>query len=153
MIDEQKLRELAEALKGFGLTSARGVDGDDSGQAELGQEIDGEFYSVGIFDTFQYDEPEVSLKLANFYASANPDAITALLDELATLRSERTAWRVTAENAEAAVKQAREDALEDARQAVDSEELTDPQDVSDDAYNAAVYDCLQAIKSLKGKTP
>lgn len=33
-----------------------------------------------------------------------------LLDELQTLREERTAWRVTAENAEAAVKQARIDA-------------------------------------------
>lgn len=31
------------------------------------------------------------------------EAILAMLDELATLRSERTAWRVTAENAEALV--------------------------------------------------
>lgn len=41
-------------------------------------------------------------------------AILSLLDELQTLREERTAWRVTAENAEAAVKQARIDALEEA---------------------------------------
>lgn len=33
-------------------------------------------------------------------AMANPQTILALLDELQTLRSERTAWRVTAENAE-----------------------------------------------------
>lgn len=40
--------------------------------------------------------------------------VLSLLDELQTLREERTAWRVTAENAEAAVKQARIDALEEA---------------------------------------
>lgn len=42
------------------------------------------------------------------------EAIKTMLDELQTLREERTAWRVTAENAEAAVKQARIDALEEA---------------------------------------
>lgn len=77
---------------------------------------------------------------------------SSLKVELATLRQERTAWRVTAENAEAAVKQARIDALEEAKRVVDDETLTDPQDASDDAYNAAVYDCVRAIRSLK-ETP
>lgn len=44
------------------------------------------------------------------------EAIKTMLDELQTLREERTTWRVTAENAEAAVKQARIDALEEAKQ-------------------------------------
>lgn len=52
-------------------------------------------------------------------------------------------WNDCAEAAEAAVKQARVDALDEAKKAVDGETLTDPQDNSDDAYNNAVYDCLQ----------
>ena len=39
--------------------------------------------------------------------------------ELQQAREERTAWRVTAENAEAAVKQARIDALEEAQKVAD----------------------------------
>ena len=49
-----------------------------------------------------------------------PKAILSLLDELQTLRSERTECRVTAENAEAAVKQARIDALEEAKTLIEN---------------------------------
>lgn len=79
--------------------------------------------------------------------------IKVLLDELRSLRSERTAWRVTAENAEAAVKQARIDAMEEAREAVSAEEILEAEDNADDAYNCGVLDCVRAVEKLKGKTP
>lgn len=79
--------------------------------------------------------------------------VLSLLDELQTLREERTTWRVTAENAEAAVKQARIDALEEAKQAVSAEEILDSEDNADDAYNCGVLDCVRAVEKLKGKTP
>ena len=40
-------------------------------------------------------------KDCSYVAALHPAAILSLLDELQTLREERTAWRVTAENAEA----------------------------------------------------
>ena len=73
MVDEQKLRQLAEAAS---LTTKRLVD--------MSQE---EFHAA---DNLRRE----------FKKAANPAAILSLLDELQTLREERTAWRVTAENAE-----------------------------------------------------
>lgn len=77
----------------------------------------------------------------------------ALLVNEQNLREELAAWRVTAENAEAAVKQARIDALEAARDAVSAEEILEAEDNSDDAYNCGVLDCVRAVEKLKGKTP
>ena len=57
--------------------------------------------------------------------------------------------RVEAE-AEAAVKQARIDALEEAKQAVSAEEILDAEDNADDAYNCGVLDCVRAVEKLKG---
>lgn len=84
--------------------------------------------------------PRARRRAADAYLRAeNPAAILSLLDELQTLREERTAWRVTAENAEAAVKQARIDALEDAKQACINEA---------DQFDS---DYVAAIESLKGQ--
>lgn len=72
MIDEQKLRELAEHAS---LSIQKRAD---MNEAEFSDSED---------------------KRREFRRTA-PAAILALLDELQSLRSERTAWRVTAENAE-----------------------------------------------------
>jgi hypothetical protein len=76
-----------------------------------------------------------------------------VVDALQQAREERTAWRITAENAEAAVKQARIDALEEAMQAVSAEEILEAEDNADDSYNCGVLDCVRAVEKLKGKTP
>lgn len=103
------------------------------------------------------------------------EAIKSLLEELQTLRSERTAWRVTAENAEAelklinemndqlreqntavdeacarleaAVKQARIDALEEAARMVFD---TGPKELP---LALVTHGFVAAIESLKGQTP
>jgi len=62
-------------------------------------------------------------------------------------------WNRRAPDAEAAVKQARIDALEEAKQAVSAEKILEPEDNADDSYNCGVLDCVRAIESLKGKTP
>jgi len=82
--------------------------------------------------------------------------IRALKYASESLRSERTAWRVTAENAEAAVKQARIDALEEAKQACanligGASMFATLRECN--LNNTAVRDCVDAIESLKGKTP
>jgi hypothetical protein len=152
MVDEQKLRQLAEAAKGWSLDKVQQVQDDlEEGIARVGAENDdGTFAEVVVIDTGMYFAEEQAAVLAHFYAAANPAAILSLLEELQTLREERTAWRVTAENAEAAVKQARIDALEEAKQAVSAEELTEPEDNADDAYNRGVLDCVRAVEKLKG---
>jgi hypothetical protein len=128
MIDEQKLRELAEDM----------ISLSKNGLLELEDVKDA------------------------------PSAILALLDELQSLRSERTAWRVTAENAEAAVKQARIDALEEAKkhlvtlkdqslsaQTKDAAPMTFADDVNKNIRLATVLlaGAFNDIESLKGKTP
>lgn len=119
MIDEQKLRELAEAAN-----------------LSIKQRAD--------MTALEFEDAEA--KRFAFRESA-PTAILALIDELQSLRSERTAWRVTAENAEAAAKQARVDALEEARAiCIRQAGLSVP------SYDTAIQ-CADAIESLKGKTP
>lgn len=138
MIDEQKLRELAEAAK-----------------LSIQQLSD--------MSALEFEAAEA--KRFEFRESA-PSAILALLDELATLRQERTAWRVTAENAEAAVKQARDDALEEAKQHLvtlkerslaaqtkDAAPMTFADDVNKNIRLATVLlaGAIDDIESLKGK--
>ena len=108
MIDEQKLRELAEAA-----THGPWEHDDDTGDEDGHNVMAGGFYVAECFDHAggMGVPPNTAGKNADFISAANPAAILAMLDELQSLRSERTAWRVTAENAEAAVKQARIDAL------------------------------------------
>lgn len=92
MIDEQKLRELAEAAKGWSMDKVhQGPEDLDMGIALVGAENDdGTFAEVMQIDTGLYFAEEQAALLAHFYAAANPAAILALLDELQSLRSERT---------------------------------------------------------------
>ena len=150
MVDEQKLRQLAEAATP-GPWSAFVVGNTVS--VDIGDKPTGASKCIVHWMGFDScDLPKKAWKAnARLIAAANPAAILALLDELHALRSERTAWRVSAENAEAAVKQARIDALEEAKQAVSAEEILEVEDNADDAYNCGVIDCVRAIESLKGK--
>jgi len=156
MIDEQKLRELcSNATPGpWYLRTNRHPETDGRPWGWLDTKEPGSGSQApppGVSVT--WTRGERSEANARFIAAANPAALLALLDELQSLRSERTAWRVTAENAEAAVKQARIDALEAARDAVSAEEILEAEDNADDAYNCGVLDCVRAVEKLKGKTP
>jgi len=72
--------------------------------------------------------------------------------ELQQAQEERTAWRVTAENAEAAVKQARIDALEEAKQACQKRVSVWPLNAGSSDYDCEAVACADAIESLK-ETP
>jgi hypothetical protein len=90
-----------------------------------------------------------------FWAIGWNDCVESVEAELQQAREERTAWRVTAENAEAAAKQARIDALEEAKQACMNLVVGDskfPTLRECNLNNTAVRDCAEAIESLKGKT-
>lgn len=142
MIDEQKLRELAGAATPGHWTMQH------IGRNEWGAEVwtmnNEEIGHSEIAETYTSENAE-------FITAANPAAILALLDELQSLRSERTAWRVSAENAEAAVKQARIDALEEAKQAVaDVDEPGWTGYECPNTFQDGVHACAVAIESLKG---
>ena len=157
MVDEQKLRQLAEAATpGTWLKEGHTIYSlMHFGWRKGVEQFKNRFWTAVYKDN---DCPEEERQAnVDFIASANPAAILAMLDELQTLRSERTAWRVTAENAEAAVKQARIDALEEAKLACEAEadesKLSAP-GASDGRYDwkeDGARDCVSAIESLKGK--
>ncbi|MFA5898096.1 MAG: ead/Ea22-like family protein [Hyphomicrobium sp.] len=169
MIDEQKMRELAEAAT--------------PGPWEVEQKPNGYVQAVGPLRADEYcgsSWVECFEADADYVSAVDPQTILALLDELQNLRNdrdswseqcsqrvqdavdayekleamtqERTEWRVTAENAEAAVKQARIDALEEARKHCDelSGFLLGHQDRMGANLIVSVRD---SIESLKGKTP
>ena len=173
MIDEQKLRELCSNATPGPWSFVRhtcGLNGEHDARD------DWTVYGADG-DSVCTEGSAPALADPEFIASANPVTITALLDELQNLRNdrdswaeqcsqrvqdavdafekleamtqERTAWRVTAENAESAVKQARIDALEEAKKAVDSEGFSEPESEYEAGYNKACDVCVSAIEYLK----
>lgn len=90
MVDEQKLRQLAEAA-----TPGHWHRMANKDFGPISQDADQSFGMFIDCGSAHSDED------ADYCAAANPAAILSLLDELQTLREERTAWRVTAENSEA----------------------------------------------------
>lgn len=79
----RELRALAEAVKQWGsVNQALQLFAEEVPEtAAVGAHIDGEFCPVVTVDCDQYYREEDSLKLAKFYAAANPAAILELLDE------------------------------------------------------------------------
>lgn len=144
-MDELKLKELAIA------SSLSVQQRADMNEAEF-------FESEGLRREFRRTAPDAILSLLAKLESAQGEiralrcTEAGLLSELQTLREERTAWRVTAENAEAAVKQARIDALDVAMEMCRN--MVAPNLASNtapySAYEAACIDCESAIESLKG---
>jgi hypothetical protein len=85
----EKLRALALAAKIYGINASRQTaEQIEDGVAELGTDIDGDFYNVGILDLGQYYATEMALPLAEYIAEANPTNILALLDEIDKLKAE-----------------------------------------------------------------
>jgi len=94
----EKLRALALAAKIYGINASRQTaEQIEDGVAELGTDVDGDFYNVGILDLGQYYAPEMALPLAEYIASANPSAVLALLDEIDRLKAENAGLRKDAE--------------------------------------------------------
>ena len=82
MIDTTKLRELAQAAEGYGSCKYAWPHDEHDGVAVVGQIHDSEKYPVAEIDTGQYFANEEAIKLAGFYAAANPATVLALVDEL-----------------------------------------------------------------------
>ena len=98
MVDEQKLRQLAEAA-----TPGHWDHWQSGGIHQIDAATKTVVHWSG-FDQLQTPNEKNAIKdNAAYIAAANPAAILSLLDELQTLREERTEWRVTAENAESAL--------------------------------------------------
>lgn len=127
MVDEQKLRQLAEAAN----------------------------LSAKQMSDLSNPKFMVAVQQRRAFRKVVPAFAIVLLDELQTLRSERTALLANEQNLQAAVKQARIDALELSmemcRNMVTPTMLRET--APNSAYEAACTDCEFAIESLKGKTP
>lgn len=146
MVDEQKLRQLATRASQLANLEANELAQvmDDAAAAilDLIAALESKQQAAKTWENEADRRSKRYTKAAVELEQAQAERIS-LLDELQTLREERTAWRVTAENAEAAVKQARIDALEEARSIVRGYVIH--------AGDADRLSC--AIESLKGKTP
>lgn len=86
MSDWTELKRLAEDTKGWQeLRDFWPVEEEDCDPSEFSWEIgainEGEKYEVITVNTWQYDEPYSSEKLARYYAAANPKTILALIAE------------------------------------------------------------------------
>lgn len=92
-VDFQKLKEQAESLRGWFNTTDAWLDtSEDSACAVVGHISDeGACYPVAVVDCDQYDAPSDSMKLAKFYASANPKAILVLIAAYEALQKENEA--------------------------------------------------------------
>lgn len=84
MIDTTNLRELAQAVKGWSNCNRFWNDEDhDNGVYIVGHiNEDDEKYPLFEIDADGYVTDDESVKLAEFYAAANPETVLALLDEL-----------------------------------------------------------------------
>lgn len=78
-----KIKERAEAVSDWDNMHDAWLDTEeDSGCAVVGHDASGELYPLAFIDCGQYDQPEESIKLAEFYAAANPKAVLELVAAL-----------------------------------------------------------------------
>ena len=84
------LKLLAEAVAGWGNCTEAWLDtSEDDANAVFGHiDEDGNTYPVAVIDCEQYYAGHDSLKLAKFYAAANPTAVLNLITELASRDAE-----------------------------------------------------------------
>ncbi len=85
------LRALAEAAKDWASCNEAWPDPEDIYVAVVGGIMDGEHYPVAQIEADNYGTDGESLKLAQFYAAANPGAVLALLDRIAELQEQLVA--------------------------------------------------------------
>jgi len=83
------LRALAEAVNGWSSCNEAWPHAEHFDVAVVGGITDGEQYPVSQIEADNYGTDGESLKLARFYAAANPGAVLALLDRIAELQAER----------------------------------------------------------------
>lgn len=86
--DHTELRALAEAVKDWSNCNQAWPhpDPDIEGIAIMGAiDEDGNRHELAVIDAGTYGFADVSIKLARFYAAANPNAVLALLERIAEL--------------------------------------------------------------------
>lgn len=88
-IDKERLRVLAEAVKGWGKHQGAWAS-DDPGVAHFGaiDPEDDRRMEVGTVDTGNYYRDQDALPLAEFYAAADPTTVLTLLSENAAIAAE-----------------------------------------------------------------
>jgi hypothetical protein len=81
MEEIRKLKILAEGVKGWSNCNQAWLDhAEDNPTAVVGHiDDDGSTYPVATVDCDQYTEAADSLKLAKFYAAANPETVLRLI--------------------------------------------------------------------------
>lgn len=99
MININELRKLAQAVSEWSSCNQVWLDqSEDIPAAVVGHiDEDGNTYPVATIDCDQYYAAHQSLPLARFYATANPAAITELLDRLEAAEKERDELRAKIE--------------------------------------------------------
>lgn len=100
------LRTLAEAVKNWSTCNEAWPHAEHFDVAVVGGITEGEQYPLAQIDADTYGTDGESLKLAQFYAAANPGAVLALLDRIAELEV-----RLVAEARAAAEQKLRADQL------------------------------------------
>ena len=87
------IKTLAEAVAGWGNCTEAWLDtSEDDASAVVGHiDEDGNTYPVAVIDCEQYYADHDSLKLARFYAAANPAAVLGLVAEVDSLRQQLAA--------------------------------------------------------------
>ena len=94
-MDVQKLKEAAGAVLGWSNCDKAWLDtSEDESAAVFGHiDEDGNTYPVATIDCDQYYQGQDSLKLARFYAAANPAKVLDLITEIEQLRAENAALK------------------------------------------------------------
>lgn len=87
----QKLKALAEDVKGWGNCNQAWLDHSEDEPAAVVGHIseDGDTYPVATIDCDQYYAAQDSLKLARFYAAANPETVLRLIAMIESPNVER----------------------------------------------------------------
>ena len=95
-MDVQKLKEAAGAVLGWSNCDKAWLDtSEDESAAVFGHiDEDGNTYPVATIDCDQYYQGQDSLKLARFYAAANPAKVLDLITEIEQLRAENERLKV-----------------------------------------------------------
>jgi len=84
----EKLKMLAQSVKGWSNCNSAWLDTSEDDSAAVVGHIseDGETYPVAVIDCALYCVGQDSLKLAKFYAEANPAVVLALIAEVEDLQ-------------------------------------------------------------------
>lgn len=92
MSNIQQLKTLAESCKGWdNLDKCSKLEGSDEDWSVGACDEDGNFFPVMAIDTDQYDQSGDAVKLAQYYAAANPAAVLELISELEKVKADRKA--------------------------------------------------------------